>query len=52
MYLPKVTGELRQWAEDGLVDSFSQTDLIDDVVAQVLQVVRNHILESDESEET
>jgi hypothetical protein len=52
MYLPRVTDELRQWAEDGLIDSFSHYDLADAVVAQVLQVVRNHILEqSDEPAE-
>ena len=43
---PKLGREMRQWGEDGLIPEAHSEDMAEDVIVNMLRVIREHINES------
>lgn len=44
--MPKIVEEIEEWGKDGLIKSVNKADLIDETLASILKVVREHLNES------
>ena len=42
---PNLAEEMRQWGEDGLIPKVHDSDIAEEVMANMLQVIRKHINE-------